>query len=85
MSEDKKYTFFMFCYQWTANNQQGRGSKILSNDNDFLISKDIGEASSVCAEFVGQQMNHDKDSVKIIFTNIIKLNHCTQDEFYKTD
>lgn len=82
---EDKYYWFMFCYYWQANNQSGNGSKILSGDSSDLNNRDINDVISHCKEFVGKQMHHDKDSVQIIFTNIIRLNHCTNSEFYKKD
>lgn len=75
----------MFCYTWRANGQNGNGSKIMQSDSDRIISKDINEAVGICQDFVSEQMHHNKSSIQIIFTNIIRLSYCSENEFYKKD
>lgn len=82
---EEKFYWFMFCYTWRANGQNGNGSKILRSDSDQILSSDINDAVGLCKEFVGEQMHHNKESIQIIFTNIIKLAHCTNSEFHKED
>ena len=82
---EEKFYWFMICYTWQANGQSGNGTKILKSDAESLLNKDINEATDMCKEFVGEKMHHNKDSVQIIFTNIIKLAHCSHSEFYKKD
>ena len=72
----------MFCYKWYANREQGDASHVLQNDSEFLTMKDINEAADFCKLFVEKKMHHSKESTNIVFTNIIKLNHCTSTEFY---
>ena len=78
---DKKF-HFMFCYVWHANKNQGNGYRVLQNNEENLTLKDINEAADFIKESVSKQMSHDRDAIKVIFTNIIKLNHCTNAEFY---
>lgn len=72
----------MFCYQWTANNCQGIGSKVLKLELDQIIDKDIREATGIIREFVANQMHHNQESVQVIYTNIIRLSQCTEDEYF---
>lgn len=81
----EKFYWFMICYTWRANNQSGNGSNILCGDSDQIHDKDISTASDSCKDFVSKKMHYDKESIQIIFTNIIKLAHCTRDEFYEKD
>lgn len=81
----QKLYWFMICYTWRANNQSGNGSNILCGDSEEIRDKDIVIATESCKDFVSKKMHHDKESIQIIFTNIIRLSHCTRDEFYKKD
>lgn len=82
---EEKYYWFMICYIWQSNGKSGNGSYVLSNDSTEILNRDIASAIDAIKEFSGKQVNHDKDSMKIIITNIINLAHCTVDEFYKKD
>lgn len=81
MSNDKRY-FFMFCYTWCANNQSGDGYEILNNDVESLVLKDITDAKDIIKNSIQEKMHHNKESISVIITNIIKLNYCTHDDFY---
>lgn len=85
MSEDKKYHVFMFCYSWFANGQRGIGYKTLFNENKELRNSDLNDAISFIQEQVQKNNNHDKESVSIVFSNIIHINYCTQTEFYQEE
>ncbi|MEG1232399.1 MAG: hypothetical protein RSE18_01085 [Acinetobacter sp.] len=85
MSEDKKYHVFMFCYSWFANGQHGLGHKTLFNENKELRNSDLNDAISFIQEQVQKNNNHNKESVSIVFSNIIHLNYCTQAEFYQEE
>lgn len=78
----EKNHHIMFCYTWRANNEKGNGSNIFQNETRELTMNDIDEAVDFIKCFVEKTMNHNKESVQIIFTNIIHLNHCSMDEFY---
>ena len=85
MSEDKKFHVFMFCYSWLANGQCGTGHKTLFNENKELRNSDLNDAVSFIQEQVQKNNNHNKESVSIVFSNIIHLNYCTQAEFYRKE
>lgn len=85
MSEDKKYHVFMFCYSWFANGQRGIGHKALFNESREIKNSDLNDAISIIQEQVQRNNNHDKDSVSIVFSNIIHINYCTQAEFYREE
>lgn len=72
----------MFCYAWNANGQHGEGYQILQNETKELTMSDINEAIDFIKIGIEKAMSHSKNSIKVIFTNIVHLNHCTNDEFY---
>lgn len=82
---ETKYHFFMFCYTWRANGEQGNGSNVLLNNARFINDSDLSDASKYIKEFIGKRMNHNEDAIQVIFTNIIHLNHCTKKEYYGND
>lgn len=79
---ENKLHHFMFCYTWRANGEKGNGSNILQNKYKHLTMKDMDEAAEFIKLFVCKKMNHDKESIQVVFTNIIHLAYCANSEFY---
>lgn len=82
---ENKLHHFMFCYVWRANGEKGEGHNILQNDSKNLTMKDIDEAVSFIKVFISKRMHHDKDSIQVIFTNVIHLAHLKNSEFYNNE
>lgn len=85
MSEYEKYHVFMFCYSWSANGQHGVGHKTLFSKSREIKNSDLNDAISMIQEQVQRNNNHNKDSISIVFSNIIHINYCTQAEFYQEE
>lgn len=82
MSE-KLYNY-MFCYNWSTTGKSGSGHHVVHCATKGFVSKDINEAKEIIKNEVSQGIGIlDKESIKIIFTNIILLSHCTEDEYHK--
>ena len=82
---ENKLHHFMFCYVWRANGEKGEGHSILQNDSKDLTMKDIDEAVSFIKVFISKRMHHDKDSIQVIFTNVIHLAYLENSEFYNNE
>lgn len=80
---DKLYNY-MFCYIWSFDGRNGAGHHVIHGRTKGFVHKDINKVEDIIKDEVSQGTGFlDKDSIKIIFTNIILLSRCTQEEYYQ--
>lgn len=80
---DKLYNY-MFCYNWSSNGRSGCGHHVVHARTKGFVNGNINKVKEIIKDEVSQGVGiPGKDSIKIIFTNIILLSHCTQEEYYK--
>ena len=77
--------WFLVSYHWSANRQSGHGHKTLCGTAKNNRMKDINIALDSIKDTVQKELNHNKEAISVVILNIVYLDNCSREDFYKKD